>query len=290
MTRSPPLPKMADGEESELEEGCRFGPHGTRYRGSSPHSPQVELSGEEAFLSGAQLGTSTTAVVILSSFVFIGCDRAVPSPDVSAVQTQAAKDVIATITALAPTATATPTNTPLPTATDTPTSFPTNTPAPIGSPTPLPYGSRTNPVPFGSAYVAGGWEITVVAFDDDAWPEIFNENPFGAPPAEGKRMVMVRVRVTNVMAERAWTATEDFCLSGSSGAVYNTFLGDYYGYSGARSTPDELGEQLLPGESTEGNVSFEIPIAETGLRLLYRRGISVSTWCALDASTFFAVA
>lgn len=238
-------------------------------------------------------------IFVLLSVILVACRGAAPTPDISAIQTQAVQDAIATMTAQAPTATATPTNTPaptstpIPTPTDTPIPSPTNTPTPVGpptptpvppSPTPLPYGSRMNPVPRGTAYLTDGWEITVIGFDGDAWPEIFNENPFGAPPADGKRMVMIRVRVTNVMAERAWISASDFCFTGSSNIVYNTFLGDYYGHSGPRFMPDELGEQLLPGGSTEGNVSFEIPIDETSLRLLYG-----PPWYALDDFIFFAV-
>lgn len=243
-------------------------------------------------------------IFVLLSTILVACGGATPTPDISAIQTQAVQEAIATMTAQAPTATEAPTNTPTPTnrpipaSTDTPIPSPTNTPTPLGpptptplppSPTPLPYGSRVNPVPRGTAYLTDGWEITVIGFDGDAWPEIFSENPFGAPPADGKRMVMIRVRVTNVMAEgalpgRAWITTADFCLTGSSNIVYNTFLGDYYGYSGPRFIPDELGEQLLLGGSTEGNVSFEIPINETSLRLLYG-----PPWCALDDFIFFAV-
>jgi len=243
-------------------------------------------------------------IFVLLSTILVACGGATPTSDTSAIQTQAVQDAIATMTAQAPITTATPTNTPtptstsIPTPTDTPIPSPTNTPTPVGpptptpvppSPTPLPYGSRINPVPRGTVYRTDGWEITVVGFDNDAWPEIFSENPFSAPPADGRRMVMVRVHVTNVMAERAWISKSDFCLMRSSDIVYNTFLGDYYGYSGARFIPDELGEQLLPGASTEGNVSFEIPIDETSLWLLFRGGIDPLTWCALDASTFFAV-
>ena len=77
------------------------------------------------------------ALVLISlTVMLVACGGATPTPDTSAIQTQAAQDVIATLTAQAPTATATPTNTPTKTPSPTPTSTQTATPSPSPTLTP----------------------------------------------------------------------------------------------------------------------------------------------------------
>jgi len=86
------------------------------------------------------------ALIIPLSVMLMACGGAAPTPDIPAIQTQAAKDVIATITALpsgsckeAPTPTLSPTATKVPTPTVTETHNPTETSTPIPpSPTPTP--------------------------------------------------------------------------------------------------------------------------------------------------------
>lgn len=77
-------------------------------------------------------------VLILSSVMLVACGGAAPTPDMSATQTQGAEDLIATLTAEAPTATPAPTDTPTATPPPTPTATHTAASTPVlPSPTPL---------------------------------------------------------------------------------------------------------------------------------------------------------
>lgn len=78
-------------------------------------------------------------IFVLLSSILVACGGATPTPDTSAIQTQAVQDAIATMTAQAPTGTATPTNTPAPISTPTPrpTNTPTKTPTPFATATPI---------------------------------------------------------------------------------------------------------------------------------------------------------
>ena len=99
------------------------------------------------------------ALVIPLSLMLAACGGAAPTPDISAIQTQAAQDVIATITALpsgsckeAPTPTLPPTATkiPTPTATETSTSLTvteTPTPAETATPTLTTPSPTSTPIP-----------------------------------------------------------------------------------------------------------------------------------------------
>jgi len=88
------------------------------------------------------------ALVVPLSVMLMACGGAAPTPDIPAIQTQAAQDVIATITALAPSPwpksyqdglTLPPTATTVPTPTATETRAPAEMPTPIArSPTPTP--------------------------------------------------------------------------------------------------------------------------------------------------------
>ena len=92
------------------------------------------------------------ALIIPLGVMLVACGGAAPTLDIPAIQTQAARDVIATITAQAPSPTLPPTATKIPTPTATETPAPTETPTPIPpSPTPTsipPTSTATNtPLP-----------------------------------------------------------------------------------------------------------------------------------------------
>jgi len=74
---------------------------------------------EADFQKGRRAVRKATALILLLSFLLVACDSAIPTADISAIQTQAAQDLIATLTAEAPTTT--PTHSPTPTNTPTPT-------------------------------------------------------------------------------------------------------------------------------------------------------------------------
>jgi hypothetical protein len=107
----------------------------------------------------------------------------------------------------------------------------------------------------------------VVDFNPDAWPVVLAENQFNDPPAPGKRMVMVRVGVTNVGAEDepAWISEAEFYSVGSYNVLHSTFGEE----SRCGVIPDGLADELFRGGHAEGNVCFQIPIDEASLRLLY---------------------
>jgi hypothetical protein len=130
-----------------------------------------------------------------------------------------------------------------------------------------------------SRQASDGWQITVVDFNPHAWPVVQAENQFNDPPAPGSRMVMVRVAVTDAVAEDepAWISDAEFYLVGSKNVLYSTF--------GEKSRcgviPDSLAAELFRGGTAQGNVCFEIPSDEVDLRLLYEY--------AWDEYLFFAV-
>jgi len=136
---------------------------------------------------------------------------------------------------------------------------------PGATPTPAAGRSRSNPIPMGETAVAPpGWEITVLDVNGDAWSAVQAENMFNDPPEEGYRMVMVTVRVTNVQGgdETDTISSYDFNMVGSRNEVY----GDMEHYCGV--IPNELGAELFPGGTTEGNVCTQIPADETNLLLI----------------------
>ena len=181
-----------------------------------------------------------------------------------------------TLTPLPPTHTLIPASptpippTPMP-APPTPTSIPP-------SPTPYPYGSRQNPVLVGTtATTPNGWEITVIGFDSDAWPEVLAENQFNDPPWPGNRMVLIKVRVTNIAAGKpAQIGDFNFNLIGSYNHLYTTFddesrrgvIPDGLGAEASQGVRlDKWGVQVWQGSSTEGNICFQLPVDETNLLL-----------------------
>jgi hypothetical protein len=201
----------------------------------------------------------------------------------------AASPALAATSAPAPTPVPTDTQAPMATPTDTPVPIdtatpepptPTAPPPPTPTPTQPPVGTRANPVSRGQNGLASdGWQIAVLDFNPDAWPVVLAENQFNDPPAPGNRMVIVRIAVSNVGADKepAWISSADFYFVGSHNVLYSTFGEE----SRCGVIPDELGEELFRGGYAEGNVCFQIPVDETNLRLLYEY--------AWDDYVFYAV-
>lgn len=155
-------------------------------------------------------------------------------------------------------------NPPKPTAA---TPAPTTTATPKATPTPAAGLSRSNPIPLGqTAVVPPGWEVTVLAVDEDAWPEVQAENTFNDPPEQGYRMVLITVRVTNVQTkdEAASISEGDFELVGSRNQVYSSFE------RSCGVTPNDLMAELFPEGTAEGTVCFQAGTDETGLILIAR--------------------
>jgi hypothetical protein len=139
------------------------------------------------------------------------------------------------------------------------------TPSPTPSPAPGTGLSRNDPVAFGQTLtVPPGWEITVLDVDWDAWPEVHAENMFNEPPEEGYRMVMVTVRAKNVQSgdKSDWISDYDFEMVGSRNTIY-PLSGLWCGV-----IPDDLGGEVFPGGTLEGNACFQAGIDETDLLLI----------------------
>ncbi len=165
---------------------------------------------------------------------------------------------------------------PMPTVAPSPPLVPTSTPAPAPG---VAFGTRENPVPRGQSCLApGGWQITVLDFNPDAWPAIQAASSSNQPPAPGKRMVIIRLGTTNVSAPGvALLGAISFYLTGSSNRVYDT----YNAKSDCGTIPDKLAEEYFQGSSGEGNVCSVIPNDDSDLLLLYEY--------AKDKYIFFAL-
>lgn len=132
--------------------------------------------------------------------------------------------------------------------------------------------SRQSPVPWGESWpTPDGLLIRVVDVDLDAWPRVLAENQFNDPPAEGIRMVMVMVEVTN---EDGGSDTpckiddSDYRVVGERGVIYSSF--DSTTRCGV--IPDELDWELFSGATVSGNVCVMLPKDEGELRLIYKPG------------------
>jgi len=111
--------------------------------------------------------------------------------------------------------------------------------------------------------------LEVLAVTDNAWPWIQAHNQFNDPPLEGKRMVMVKIRVTHVKEspdEPLGVAESDFRMVGEREQIYTTFSDE----SSCGVVPDQLDGVLLPGDWMSGNVCFQVPELEGNLFLIYQ--------------------
>ncbi len=130
-----------------------------------------------------------------------------------------------------------------------------------------PGANRAEAVPPGDAVLTpDGLEVTVTDVDDDAWPLIESESMFNEQPAEGNRMVMISVSVTNraTAEESQQVSSGDFLLTGSNNSVYEPYSQE----TSCGQIPDEIQAELFPGGATTGNVCFQIPEEETDLILI----------------------
>ncbi len=151
----------------------------------------------------------SAAILILFCAVAAGCSR---SPSESGVIQQVEVEVTRVVeTQVTVVVTATPmpgTPTPVP---PTPTPVPAATPSPTNTPTPEPFGTRSNPAPFGTS-----GDITWRSFGDadgSTWTTtvgglrnyndaIAAENPFNDPPADGVTFVAFDVELMLIAADK----------------------------------------------------------------------------------------
>lgn len=153
---------------------------------------------------------------------------------------------------------------------------PAQTPAP---PLPVPENpsasratSRQSPVALGeSRPTADGLLIRVLEVDFDAWERVLAENQFNDPPAEGMRMVMAKVEVTNSGGDPNTPRNisyGDYRMVGERGIVYTPFEST----TRCGVIPEELDWQLFRDATITGNVCVVIPADESELRLIYQPG------------------
>ena len=112
-----------------------------------------------------------------------------------------------------------------------------------------------------------GWQVTVLSFDPDAWPEAQAENRFDDPPLPGQHMVMIRLGVEYVGEEYEPLAMHAvmFTLTGSSGIVFTAFGR----LSSCGVIPDPfIYVEGYRGSAAEGNICFQIPNEDSGLKLI----------------------
>ena len=184
-----------------------------------------------------------------------------------------------------PIATATPyiavEPTPGPTPTPTPRLAPTLTPTPTPTPTPLPPGLTLNyPVEAGSVLTGSdGMEIVVTAMVEDAWGMIHSENPYNEPPGQGQRFYMVTVAV----AYPARTGSIDvsnieFKLVGDKRVGYSTYE------NSCGVIPNSLSGEIFPGGKTQGNICFEVDLADANFVLIHE-----PLWVWENARRFLAL-
>jgi hypothetical protein len=137
--------------------------------------------------------------------------------------------------------------------------------------------SRDNPIPLGvRAIMSDGIEMTVLSFDRDIWPKVRASNSFNTPPAQNKRMLMIRIRVKNVASPEEpvrWAYPSEIALIGSYNTVWKV-----PGSSCGAVFPDHFGEvELYKNGEKEGNVCFQVPNDETNLLLRYDENKTLST-------------
>ena len=147
---------------------------------------------------------------------------------------------------------------------------PVTTPSP-GPSDPGPRTSRESPVPLGQTWATpDGLLIRVIAVDFDAWERVRAENQFNSPPAEGMRMVLVSVEVTNTGEGETprRIRSSDYRLVGDRGIVYTPF--DTATRCGVIA--NELDWDLFGNATVTGNICIVAPQDEDTLRLIYKPG------------------
>lgn len=147
------------------------------------------------------------------------------------------------------------------------------TPVPLPSdndPPGTPAASRPSPVPLGQAWpTADGLIIRVLAVDFDGWQRVLAENQFNNPPAEGMRMLIVGVEVTNGTDDAATPRkidSSDYRIVGDRGIIYTPFETD----TRCGVIPSELDREIFPGATVTGNICVVAPQDEGQLQLIYK--------------------
>ncbi|RME80314.1 MAG: DUF4352 domain-containing protein [Caldilineae bacterium] len=127
---------------------------------------------------------------------------------------------------------------------------------------------EVNGIPYVSMqpYTWDGLRIDIERVDYDAWPLVHLANQFNKEPPPGRRMIMITLRITSLVAEeRLFISGSRFRLVGEKQEPYTTF--DDRSYCGV--IPEPLEGEIAPGESLRGNICFVAPADEKRFLLEY---------------------
>ncbi len=111
-----------------------------------------------------------------------------------------------------------------------------------------------------------GLQIDIVNLDYEAWPLIKARNDYNDPPLEGKTMLLITVRTSNVAGnpeEIIRIQKTDFKLIGDRNTVYKTFN------VSCGVIPNDMSGVLALGDTMEANVCFQIDKDEADFQLIY---------------------
>jgi hypothetical protein len=131
------------------------------------------------------------------------------------------------------------------------------------------YGSRSRPVPFGSAAALGdGWTVKVLSLNTDAAPDVLDyqkgltDEDERASIAPGNRLVLARISATRTAAYPGRVNGAALRVVAASGIVSR--------YYGCGVFPNDIGlDQVFPGSAIEGNVCWQVPATDVGSLLLF---------------------
>lgn len=113
-----------------------------------------------------------------------------------------------------------------------------------------------------------GLRIEVVDVKEDGWPLVKAHNQFNDPPGEGKRMLLITVKVSSVREEREEPISvdkSDFKVVGERGIVYNTYSEE----TSCGVVPDGLDGVVANNHWMRGAICVQVPGEEKGFALIY---------------------
>lgn len=139
------------------------------------------------------------------------------------------------------------------------------TPTPTG-----PLGTRTNPVPMGSAHDVGDWTITVTSVDPHADEAVAAQNQFNKPPAAGFQFYMATVSATyHGQKESGQILTVAFKAVGQSGVAYTTYS------PSCGVVPDALPfTDVFQGGTITGNVCWSVKQSDADSLVMFAQPLA----------------
>jgi hypothetical protein len=114
-----------------------------------------------------------------------------------------------------------------------------------------------------------GLQIEITNVVDGAWPLIKAQNQNNEPPLQNRKMLLITVRISSAdgpKEEAIALDDSDFQLIGSFNQLYTSW-GEL---TGCGVVPDDLDGVVARNIWLEGNVCFQVPLDETGFKLIYQ--------------------